>query len=344
MTIRTYAAAAFLGLVAVNAHALQITSLTPQGEVARVRQVVAKFDESAVNFGDPKAPAPLSLSCSDAQATKGSGRWISDREWAFDFENDLPPGVKCTVQVRTGIKSASGALFTGASSYKFNSGGPFIQNLRPGTYEKIDEEQYFLLQLNGAATLKSIQDNVWCSVEGLGERVPVKLIEGKERDALLKSQGLEKAATSDPLKFVTLTCNRRLTPASKMQLVYGKGVSTPSGVANSVEKRYNFTVREPFAASFNCERENAQSACLPIRPMSLNFNAPVPRKLAEQIRLTGGKEALKPTFESAGDASEIVNDITFKPLFSESTPYVLELPKDFKDASGRTLRDRKSVV
>ena len=341
-SIMTRTIAALLAAAALQAQALQITSLTPQGEVARIRQVVAKFDESAVNFGDPKAPAPLSLSCSDAQATKGSGRWISDREWAFEFENDLPPGVNCTLQVRSGFKSTSGALLTGASSYKFNSGGPFIQILRRGSYEKIDEEQYFLLQLNGAATLKSIQENVWCSLEGLGERVPVKLIDGKERDALLKSQSLEKAAALEPLKFVTLTCNRRLTPASKIQLVYGKGVSTPGSVPNSVEKRYNFTVREPFSASFNCERENARSACLPIRPMSLNFNAPVPRKLAEAIRLTGGKDTLKPIFDSEGDAADVVNDISFKPLFSESTPYVLELPKDFKDASGRTLRNADS--
>ncbi|MGB4116012.1 MAG: MG2 domain-containing protein [Polaromonas sp.] len=341
-SIITKTIAALFAAAALQAHALQITSLSPQGEVARIRQVVAKFDESAVNFGDPKAPAPLSLSCSDAQATKGSGRWISDREWAFEFENDLPPGVNCSLQMRTGIKSASGSIFTGASSYKFNSGGPFIQNLRPGSYEKIDEEQYFLLQLNGAATLKSIQDNMWCSVEGLGERVPVKLIDGKERDALLKSQGLEKAAAAEPLKFVTLTCNRRLTPASKMQLVYGKGVSTPSGAPNSVEKRYNYQLREPFSVTFNCERENAQSACLPIRPMSLNFNAPVPRKLAEAIRLTGGKDKLKPIFYSEGDGTDVVNNVTFNPVFLESTPYVLELPKDFKDASGRTLRNADS--
>lgn len=76
--------------------------------MARIRQVVAKFDESAINFGDPKAPAPLSLSCSDAQATKGSGRWISDSEWAFEFENDLPPGINCSFQMRSGFKSVSG--------------------------------------------------------------------------------------------------------------------------------------------------------------------------------------------------------------------------------------------
>ena len=337
------AAVALIAAVSLHAHALQIISLSPQGEVARVRQIVAKFDEGAVNFGDPKAPAPLSLSCSDAQATKGSGRWISEREWAFEFENDLPPGVSCAVQVVGTFKSPKGQPLAGATSYKFNTGGPFVQNLRPGSYERIDEEQYFLLQLNGAATLQSVRENVWCAVEGLGERVPVKLIEGRERDELLKSQGLEKAAASEPLRYVTLACNRRLTSATKLQLVYGKGVSTPSGIANSVEKRYNFQVREPFSASFSCERENAQSACLPMRPMSLSFNAPVPRKLAEAIRLKGDKDTFKPFFEEgSSDGDNVVTGITFKPLFPEQTQFSLELPGNFKDASGRTLRNADS--
>ncbi|MGH8847946.1 MAG: alpha-2-macroglobulin, partial [Polaromonas sp.] len=322
---------------------MQIISVSPQGEVARVRQIVAKFDDSAVNFGDPKAPAPLTLSCSDAQATKGAARWISDREWAFEFENDLPPGVSCSLQVVATFQSPKSQPITpgtGNASYKFTTGGPFVQNLRPGTYQRIDEEQYFVLQLNGAATLQSIRESVWCSVEGLGERVPVKLIEGSARDALLKSQHLDKAAAKDPLRFVTLACNRRLTPASKVQLVYGKGVSTPSGVPNSVEKRYNFQVREPFSASFNCERENAQAACLPIRPMHLNFNAPVSRKLAEAIRLKSDKDTLKPVFDTAsGDGDNVVNSVAFKPLFAEQTRFLLELPKDFKDASGRQLRN-----
>lgn len=96
-----------------------------------MRQVLVKFDDSAVAFGDPKAEAPLSLSCSDAQVTKGSGRWVTDRSWAFEFENDLPPGVACTLRLKSGIKSASGAQLAGVSSYQFNSGGPFIQNIQP---------------------------------------------------------------------------------------------------------------------------------------------------------------------------------------------------------------------
>lgn len=343
MKIKTVLAAASIGLSAFSTHALQIISLSPQGEVARVRQVVAKFDESAVNFGDPKAPAPLSISCSDAQASKGSARWISDREWAFEFENDLPPGVRCSLQVIATFQSPKKLPISGTAAYQFNTGGPFVQNLRPNTYQPIDEEQYFLMILNGPATIQSIRDHVWCAVEGLGERVPVKLIEGKERDALLKSQRLDNAAARDPLRYVTLTCNRRLTPATKVQLVYDRGVSTPSGVPNSVEKRFSFRVREPFSASFNCERENAQSACLPIRPMSLSFNAPVPRKLAEAIRLKSDKDTLKPAFDTeSGDGENVVSHVTFQPLFSEQTQFTLELPRDFKDASGRTLRNAES--
>jgi hypothetical protein len=71
-------------------------------------------------------------------------------------------------------------------------------------------------------------------------------------------------------------------------------VATPSGVANTTERRYNFQVREPFAVSFSCERENAQAACLPIRPMALSFNAPVARKLAEAIRLKSASDSFKP--------------------------------------------------
>lgn len=344
-------AACSLLLATFSAQAIQIISLSPQGEVARVRQVLAKFDDSAVNFGDPKAEAPLSLSCSDAQVTKGTGRWVNDRAWAFDFDNDLPPGVSCTLQVKPGFKSPKGAELTGVTSYKFNSGGPFVQNIQPYQGNRIDEEQFFTLRLNGPATLASVQANVWCSVEGLGERVAVRLIDGADRASLLKSQGLEQQAAKEPLSIVTLACNRRLTASAKVQLVYGKGVATPAagnsaGVPNSVERRFPYQVREPFEANFSCERENAQSACLPIRPMQLSFNAPVAKKLLAGIRLKAGRESYKPNFgnggEGDGDEDHVISSISFNAIFPEQAQFTLELPKDFKDASGRALRNADS--
>ena len=134
----------FASVVAAPAMALSLASVSPQGEVAQVRQVVAKFDDSAVNFGDPKAAAPLSLSCSDAQVTQGTGRWLNDRTWVFDFADDLPPGVACTLQVRSGFQSPKGAELSGGP-FKFNTGGPFVQSVRPYSGSRIDEEQFFTL-------------------------------------------------------------------------------------------------------------------------------------------------------------------------------------------------------
>ncbi|MBK9988776.1 MAG: alpha-2-macroglobulin [Betaproteobacteria bacterium] len=343
MNLRSILSAAGVLGAAFGAQALSITSLTPQGEVAQVRQVVAKFDGSAVTFGDPKAPAPFSLSCSDAQATAGNGRWISDREWAFQFAQDLPPGVRCTLQPRADFKSPKGEPLSAAATYTFNTGGPFVQHIRPGTYQRIEEEQHFLLQLNGAATPQSVMANVWCALDGLGERVPVRLIDGAARAALLASQGLEKAAAKDPLRYVALACARRFTPASKVQIVFGKGVATPGGVPNSVEKRFAFTVREPFSVSFNCERENAQAACLPIRPMRLAFNAPVARKLAEAIRLKSASESFKPTFDrDDADGDALVSGVSFKGVLPEKSAFTVELPTGFQDASGRAAANAAS--
>ncbi|WP_225781493.1 alpha-2-macroglobulin [Xenophilus sp. Marseille-Q4582] len=327
-----------LALVAAGpAQALQISSFTPQGEVSRVRQVVASFDQAAVNFGDPKAPAPLTLRCDDAQAGQGTGRWTGEKRWVWDFANDLPPGVRCTASVLPGFKSTTGAAIEGRQRFDFHTGGPFIRSHWP-SYGAIDEQQMFVLRLNGPATPDSVRQNVWCAADGAGERIPVKLVEGEERAALLKSRGYEAASKKEPLSFVTLQCNRTLTAGGRLQLVYGKGVATPSGVANTVERRLDFEVRQPFAIEFSCERENAQAACLPLKPMRLSFNAPVTRKMAAQIVAKGGGKSIQPRFDDDNaDDDTVVNGLMLPAPFPEQTEFSIELPRNFTDASGRML-------
>jgi alpha-2-macroglobulin len=343
--MNTMACSAMLALCSAlcpTAWALQITSLSPQGEVAQVRQVVAKFDQGAVNFGEPKAASPVSISCSDAQASKGSGRWISEREWAYEFENDLPPGVRCTVQVASGFKGPKAEAISGTAKYAFNTGGPFVRRISPSQGSRIDEEQFFVLQLNGAAAPATLASNIWCSIEGVGERVAVKMIDGNQRAELLKAIGYDTEAKADPDRFITLACNRRFNPSGNVSIVFGKGVATPSGIANTVEKRFNFKVREPFKASFTCERENAQTACLPISTMSLRFNAPVTNKLAQAIVLKGPKESYQPDVDKSDGDDNTINGITFKGPFPEDSDFKIELPKGFVDASGRTLDNAAS--
>jgi alpha-2-macroglobulin len=328
-------------LLTPSAWALQISSLSPQGEVAQVRQVVVKLDQAGVNFGDPKAPALMAISCNNAQASKGSGRWISEREWAYEFDNDLPPGVQCSLQVGSSYKPPAGQKLTGITRYAFNTGGPFVRNVWPDTSERIDEEQFFVLELNGAAAPASLANNLWCSIEGVGEKVPVRWLDDSTRSELLKNIGQAREAGAEPLRFLTFSCNRRLNSAGRVSVVYGKGIATASGVANKTEKRFGFVVREPFSASFSCERENAQSPCLPIRAMSLRFNAPITQKMAKGIVVKSSKDSFKAEIDQDEEADDdnAVTVIRFKGPFSEDTDYRIELPSGFADASGRALQN-----
>ncbi len=332
-------------LTVFSAQALQITSVSPQGEVAQIRQVVIKFDEAAVNFGDPRAPAPAAVSCSDAGSSIGNGRWTNEREWIYQLEQDLPAGVRCTVAVNSGFKSATGLGISGANSYAFNSGGPFVRNIQPWQGQRIDEEQIFVLQLSGAADPATLSGNLWCSVQGLGERVPVKLIEGSQRAEVLKSLNLTKAFERDPLRIVSLQCNRRLSADARVSLYFGKGIATPpingTAVANTVEKRFDYQVRQPFTASFSCERENANAACLPIMPMSLRFSSPITRKMAQGIVLKSGSSTIKLSLED-GQADDAIQSVNFKPPLPEEAELRIELPGGFVDASGRKLANADS--
>ncbi|WP_315128875.1 MG2 domain-containing protein [Comamonas antarctica] len=335
---------AALALWAGNALALAVGQFNPQGEVAKVQQVRVQFDSAAVRFGDPKAAAPLQLACSDAQAAAGTGRWTSEREWVFDFARALPPGVRCTAQLQAGLKSPSGQVLTGTTRYQFSTGGPQAISIAPSTYESIDEAQYFVLRFNGPVARDTLLANAYCALEGVGERIPLRWIDGSERTELLKMRHWEKPAAAAPQEFATLACSRTLTAGAKLRLVLGSGVATPSGIATRSAQEFGYTVREPFAAQMRCERENAQAACLPIRPIRLSFNAPVPRAQAEGIRLQGGGATLKPLIDEGDDSTvrpdpqALVESLRFEGL-SALTSYQLQLPAGFKDAAGRTLRN-----
>ncbi|HMN22644.1 MAG TPA: MG2 domain-containing protein [Ottowia sp.] len=325
-------------LGAVQAQALTVIGVTPQGEVAQVSQVVVRFDQDAVRLGDPRAPAPMRLHC-EPTAAVGQGRWTSAREWVYDFQADLPPGTRCEITPVAGFRSSAGAELQDTTIRRFHTGGPFVQRIAPNAWQPVEEEQAFVLRLNGAATPESLRANVWCALDGLGERVPVQLLEGKERDALLKNLQLDELAAHDPQRVYVLQCARRFTPGSRVQLVYGKGVATPGGIVNQVERRFAFEVREPFTASVSCERENAQAACMPIRPVELTFSAPVPRAPLEAARLSTGKLEFEPILD---DDDTLVEHLRFEAPLPERTEFTLHLPPGLQDASGRPLANADS--
>ena len=313
---------------AVLAQAGTISQFSPQGTVSKARQVRATFSEPAVKAGDPRAPAPFDIRCSEA----GSGRWADERNWVYDFERDLPAGVSCRFLLNKDFRLLSGTPVRGATSFQFDIGGPVVQRIVPQEWMPVEEEQVFLTVQNGQATEASLLAHVHCEAEGIQERIPVKLVTGPVREALIK----RFAQKTPPERITALQCAQRLPNDAAVRLVWDKGVATPSGMATSEPQHFDYKVRKTFTASFSCERENARAGCMPLSPLTLSFSAPIKREMAQKIALGGSSRKYTPVIEG-DEGADMVTMLTFKPTFPENGRLVLELPHRLVDDAGRPL-------
>jgi hypothetical protein len=93
-----------------TAHAFRIEQFSPQGHATGVRHVSARFSAAAVALGDPRLSDPFSIGCPAA----GKGRWADPRNWAYDFDADLPAGLRCTFSAKRSLHALDGAQLTGA--------------------------------------------------------------------------------------------------------------------------------------------------------------------------------------------------------------------------------------
>src|SRR3990170_291544 len=171
-----------LSLPALALESPGVVLFSPRGMVKKVRQVEARFSEPMVPFGDPRLSDPFEISC----PVQGKGRWADDRNWAYDFEEDLPVGMWCEFLLKSGLTALSGKAVEGEQKYSFFTGGPAIlfSTPREGTIH-VDEEQIFLLLLDAEADGESILSNASFSVEGIEERVGVAFAKEEERKKLL---------------------------------------------------------------------------------------------------------------------------------------------------------------
>lgn len=313
----------------------QVGEFSPQGTVKNVRQVVARFTDAMVPFGDPRpAVAPFVIDCPE----KGTSRWVDSRTWVFDFARDLPSGVRCGFNVTPELKTLAGQALAGTPVFEFSTGGPAVTSVLPYDTESIDEAQIFVLQLDGPATDASTVAHAWFRIDGVGERVESRLITGVERDTVVN--GLKNYNLTGSL--VVLQARRQFPNGGRVDLVWGKGISSPSGIVTDQDQVFEFTARPAFTAQALCDRTNAKADCIPFLPLRIRFSAPVSREQALQVSVVGpdGRRfaALPPADE--GKAA-FLSELVVKGPFLEQALYRVELPVDLRDDAGRSLLNAK---
>jgi hypothetical protein len=346
------------------APAAQVEVFSPQGEVKGMRQVAARFSEPMVALGDPRLAEPFDVDCPQP----GSGRWADQKNWVFDFERDLPAGVRCSFAVKPDLETLSGSPVE-QQRFAFTTGGPAVIEQMPWRYGQIDEEQVFLLGLDAPVNQDTVLEHAWCDAAGIAEKIGVRLVTGEERRLILDSRRdfldrwlialfkdgrvariaaaeLERGTGAERLEraeatrqsLVLLRCARRLPASSQLRLVWGQGIESLSGVPTSQDQVLEFTVRPAFTATFSCLRVNADSGCLPFAPLQLSFTAPVARSAAEKMVLRGADgKVYRPKLPDASQAGDFVHGVEYPPPFPEEASFKLELPRDLRDDARRKL-------
>jgi hypothetical protein len=114
-------------------------------------------------------------------------------------------------------RSRSGARPNGA----FSTGGPAIVSTQPWDGSQIEEDQHFLLTLTGPVDAATAAANSWCEVEGIGERMPIVVVTGPARDALLKARRIDAKRAA---RTLLVSCPRPLPSDAGVRLVWGKGL------------------------------------------------------------------------------------------------------------------------
>jgi alpha-2-macroglobulin len=325
----------FLNGAVLAQEAPHISSFVPQGTVKTIRQVRAVFSSAMVSFGDPGAgPNPFAISCQEP----GRGRWVDPHNWVYDFERGLPGGIRCSFKPISGLRTLDGQEIAAEGKYSFSTGGPAVIASTPYDGDsRIAEDQVFILTLDAPATEASVLGSVGFAIAGIRQRVDVQIIKGEQREAILKANSWLLNTGTDPGRYLLLQCRQRFPEKAKVNLVWSRGVKSASGVATQKDQVLHFQVRNAFFAAFHCDRENPRSACIPVLPFSLEFNAPLDPDFSGDVVLKGpdGHIQKAPLSRSAGQ-------VRFNGPFPENTEFQLEIPEGLKDDAGRRLSNAGS--
>jgi uncharacterized protein YfaS (alpha-2-macroglobulin family) len=332
--------------------AARVETFSPQGYVRQVRQVRAHFSAPMVSLGDVRLAAPFTVDC----PAEGRGRWADPTDWVYDFASDLGGGINCQFTLKPGLKSLAGAAVSAPAAFAFNTGGPTILASYPRSgSQQLDENQVFLLRLNAPATSASVAANAYCAVDGIVERIPVRILTGQARQAvlaqrrvlgygytalLLKSGEYSIPPHELPQREQQLTlvqCERQLPPATRVLLHWGAGIATPSGLLTRSDQQLAFRVRPAFTAQVECTRSNPRAGCIPMLPLRVRFTAPVPRAMALAVRLrTAAGELIEPRIQSQAPTIDGVN---FPGPFAATSTVTVLLPDQLVDDAGRPLQN-----
>jgi alpha-2-macroglobulin len=330
----------FLYTSLLLAQNVNIADFSPTGIVKEVQQVKVSFSHSIVSFGSPRVSTEIfDVDC----PVKGKGRWLDDKIYVYEFANKLEAGLVCRFVLKDSLVSATGKKISGKKSFQFSTGGPSIKRVSPYEGSTIEEDQIFSLFTDTAVDESSLVGNVFFNVEGIKSKVDIVVLSLKEAD-IQKIIDTNFKNTNNKNQYF-IKSKLKFPTNKKIELVWGKGVKSKTGVENQEDQILSYSVREPFLVSYHCERENQNSGCIPFLPITLNFSSAVPLEFIENIILEGGGQRFQAEVsESDKKVGNPLTFVSFNGPFAENTKYQIQIPETLRDEAGRSLGKGKTKL
>ncbi|TGK22652.1 alpha-2-macroglobulin family protein [Leptospira kmetyi] len=322
-----------LFLFAGTIHAQVRIEFGPTGEVKKPSQIRAKFSESMIPLGNPKFSLyPFEIRC----PVQGTQRWVDDKNWVLEFQDVLPGGVECIFETKK-VKSVAGNSLNEGEKFSFNTGGPEMDSSSPYEGGIIDEDQIFIVDLDSEPDSSSMSDHLYFVTEGLRDKIGFSKVGGSVEKQILKANYREGKTE----RTFLLKPDQKFASGKKVYLVLEQGLKSKSGVPRSSTRKIEYTVREAFRATFNCDRVNAKAACIPSLPLTVNFNSPVAVDLLKKIQLQTSDGKTIPAVVS-GENGTYEYGVRFPTPLSPKSKFQILLPSGIKDDAGRPLVNQSS--
>lgn len=326
----------FLSSIVCSVQAAAIETFSPLGDVAEVYNIKVGFAEPVISLGRTDSPAPVLIEC-NGQALNGDAKWADTKNWQLDLLQPLGSGMDCHASVNPEFTDVKGKPLAKVAPMRFSTGDIRLRNTRPWADSTVDEDQVFVLNFDTPVKPSSLQEKAVCAIDGIGEQVPVRLIEGKDREAILEDLYY---ADNEKNNLNLVQCSRNLPTQGKVALIIQAGLESEKGWFNRKPISVNYEVRGPFTASMVCTRAKPNAFCSPLGDIDVRFNSPIKAQDSQLIKLTiDGKEVAQEV-NYAGDSrfnDTAVHGITFKGPFTPNGTLLLTLPKGLRDDAGRAL-------
>lgn len=323
----------FFIVFATYANSAEVRKFSPQGKITSQTRIDIIFTEDMVELGQTgDVKKPFIINCSDNSIVESaSGQWVEPNHYSWQLAQPLSPRQKCEFTINEKVLTLKNEKLK-KQKFSFYTGGPKITEIYPDSSE-VEADQIFIISADFSINETSLIENSWCEVEGIGQKIPIKLASVKEQ-----KQVFELLEVKSPAK--AFSCSQNFPLSAKLQINISEKIKTTSGILFDQKFSRKYRVRAPFKVELTCSR--SKTTCSPLTPIYLEFNNYVDNKYLDKIYIRTADGIKKGTVddEDYEGKSNVFQKIKFTAPWQEGEEITVELPSDLIDIADKQLSNK----